>query len=469
MVKQIIQYDASKTMSEFHNDTTSFVKGLMGPIGSGKSVGCVVELIKQAQDQQPGWDGIRRSRWAIIRNTYRELNDTTMRTFYDWMPKSAGTVRIADATFIWKDGDVEAEFLFRALDRPDDVSKLLSLELTGAWINEAREVPKQILSMLVGRVGRYPSKRLGGPTRYGVIMDTNPPDEDHWWYKAFEEQRPDNWTLYKQPGGLSKNAENIENLVPGYYKNLMGGQDTEWIKVYVHGKYGYVADGKPVHPLYNDDIHTAKAVLKHQGGPLTVGCDFGLTPAALVWEQTSFGQWRALSEVTTEDMGAETFGVLLKEHLKKNYPGQSFDMWGDPAGDQRSSINESETVFTILQGQGIPIYKCDTNDVVIRRAAIDTLLGKLTVTGDPALLVSPACKEFRKGMNGGFKYKRIKVSGEERFADTPDKHSRYSHIVEAGEYGLVGAGLGYQVLDGGSNFRFDLDETPVIHNVGSLW
>ena len=72
-------------------------------------------------------------------------------------------------------------------------------------------------------------------------------------------------------------------------------------------------------------------------------------------------------------------------------------------------------------------------------------------------------------MNGGFKYKRIKVSGEERYADTPDKHSRYSHIVEAGEYGLVGAGLGYQVLDGGSNFRFDLDETPVIHNVGSLW
>ena len=39
--------------------------------------------------------------------------------------------------------------------------KLLSLELTGAWINEAREVPKAILEGLTGRVGRYPKKEGG--------------------------------------------------------------------------------------------------------------------------------------------------------------------------------------------------------------------------------------------------------------------------------------------------------------------
>ena len=466
---QQIEYVSSPTLWEFHNDNESMVRGVVGPIGSGKSVGCVWELMARAQAQEPGFDGIRRTRWAVIRNTYRELNDTTLRTFFDWIPRSLGEWRAADMTFTIAMGDMHCEFLFRALDRPDDASKLLSLELTGAWINEAREVPKAILSMLQGRVGRYPSKRHGGPSWYGIILDTNPCDEDHWWFRIFEEEQPKGWKIYRQPDGLSPEAENVENLVPGYYENLMSGQDQEWINVYVHGMYGFVKDGKPVHPLYKDTLHTANDMLEWGGGILTVGCDFGLTPAALIWEQTPTGQWRALSEVVTEDTPAESFGVLLKEHLAKTYPRARIDMFGDPAGDQRSATREAETVFTILQGQGLPIYPCDTNDVVIRRASLDTLLGKLTVAGEPAVLVSPACRMFRKGMNGGFKYRRIKVGGDEKFADSPDKGT-YSHIVEAGEYGLVGAGIGYDVLDGGKRGKGFVPTPPkVISTVSPLW
>ncbi len=39
-------------------------------------------------------------------------------------------------------GDMDLEVLLVALDRPRDIAKLLSMELTGAWVNEAREVPK---------------------------------------------------------------------------------------------------------------------------------------------------------------------------------------------------------------------------------------------------------------------------------------------------------------------------------------
>ena len=59
-------------------------------------------------------------------------------------------------------GDVELEVIFLALDRPEDVKKLLSLELTGIWINEAREIPKSIIDACTMRVGRYPSMREGG-------------------------------------------------------------------------------------------------------------------------------------------------------------------------------------------------------------------------------------------------------------------------------------------------------------------
>ena len=76
---------------------------------------------------------------------------------------------------------VELEVIFLALDKQEDVKKLLSLELTGVWLNEARELPKSIVDACTMRVGRFPSMRDGGPSWFGVIMDTNAPDETHWW------------------------------------------------------------------------------------------------------------------------------------------------------------------------------------------------------------------------------------------------------------------------------------------------
>ena len=212
-----IDYIASPTAGEFHRDD-NFVRGLIGPIGSGKSVSCCIEIFKRACEQRAHTDGVRYSRWVIVRNTYRELVDTTMQTWFDWFPKTLGHWRAADMKqtieFTLTDETVvHLEVLFRALDRPDDVKKLLSLELTGGWINEAREIPKPILDMLIGRVGRYPSKRYGGASWYGVINDTNPPDTDHWWYRMFEEQQPEGWKDFHQPSGVSPEAENIDNYL----------------------------------------------------------------------------------------------------------------------------------------------------------------------------------------------------------------------------------------------------------------
>ncbi|NIV46838.1 MAG: hypothetical protein GWN46_08525, partial [Gammaproteobacteria bacterium] len=68
--------------------------------------------------------------------------------------------------------------------------------------------------------------------------DTNPCDEDHWWYRIFEEETNDGFQVFHQPSGLGKYAENLENLPPLYYERLMQGHDQEWINVYVHGLYG---------------------------------------------------------------------------------------------------------------------------------------------------------------------------------------------------------------------------------------
>jgi len=437
------EYLAWPTIWKFH-DSDDFIRGLVGPIGSGKSVGCVAELLKLMSEQEKGPDGIRRSRWAIIRNTYRELNDTTIRTFFDWFPQSLGKWKAADMEFVFESGDMHVEFLFRALDRPDDVKKLLSLELTGAWINEAKEIPRAILDMLQGRVGRFPSRRDGGPTWNGIIMDTNPPDTDHWWYRLFEEDRPDGWSVYHQPSGLSKEAENKVNLPPNYYERLQSGHDSAWIDVYVHGKYGYVKDGKPIFPEFSDTVHVLEDEPQIMRGVVYVGIDFGLTPAAVIAQKSATDQWIIYDELVTEDMGAVRFGELLGQLLKEKYRGHTIRAWGDPAGEQRSQVDE-RTPFQILRAQGIPAVKAPSNDFMLRVESVAKALTTLTMQAVPRLVISPRCRNLRKALAGGYKYRRVQVSGDERYHDKPDK-GRYSHVAEALQYLMMGAGEGRELI-----------------------
>jgi hypothetical protein len=421
-----------------------FVRALMGPIGSGKSVGCCIELLLKAIQQEPNPLKIRKTRWAIIRNTYRELIDTTMNTFFDWIPQDWGVYKAGDMKFTLKypvgDGtSIEAEFLFRALDKPDDIKKLLSLELTGGWINEAREIPKAVMDMLIGRLGRYPSARDGGPTWFGLIMDTNPPDSDHWWYTLFEETRPKGYKLYRQPGGREPNAENIENLPPNYYENMLLGKDSEWVNVYVNGQYGFIADGMMVHPQFNPSIHVANDIIEPDRElPLWVGLDFGRTPAAEFAQQDEEGQWRFIDEICTTNMGADRFAVVLGEHLRRHYRGFAIEIYGDPAGSDAPQTGD-DTPFDILYAAGIDAQPAPSQDPDIRRGALSMQLTQMTFSGQPRFLVSPKCKMLVKGLSGGFKYRRMQIVGEDRYQNVPDKN-RYSHPCEAAEYLLVGAG-----------------------------
>ena len=455
-------YVASPNMAAFHRDD-HFVRALMGPIGSGKSVACCVDLLMKAFKQKPNSDGIRKTRFAVIRNTYRELVDTTILTFFDWFPehldlylkkdmKITAEVPQPDRTL------VHMEFLFRALDKPDDIKKLLSLELTGAWINEAREIPKAIMDMLIGRLGRYPNMRDGGPTWHGLIMDTNPPDSDHWWYKLFEVDNPNSYALFKQPSGTSPEAENTENLPPGYYTNMQDGKDKEWVNVYVHGQYGFVMDGKPVFSEYKDDIHYSDEEIKiPSDATIIIGIDFGLTPAATFGYLTASQRWLVFDELVTENMGAATFSKLLNSHINKYYPKNKLEIWGDPAGDFRAQTDET-TPFEILDKNGIVAWPTYTNDFIIRREAVAGPMMRLDHSGNTGFLVGPKCINLRKALAGGYKYKRMSVSGQERFQDKPDK-GKYSHVADALQYLMLGGGEGSNVVGGYENKQIDYSLT----------
>ena len=47
-------------------------------------------------------------------------------------------------------------------------------------------------------------------------------------------------------------AENLKNLPTGYYEQLLGGKQLDWIKCYAQGDYTYVQEGMPIWPEYDD-------------------------------------------------------------------------------------------------------------------------------------------------------------------------------------------------------------------------
>jgi hypothetical protein len=431
-------YSSVPTLKRF-SQSRKFIRGLMGPFGSGKSSGCAIELVKWGA-RQALHNGMRRARFAVIRNTYPQLRDTTIRTFMDWIPDGVfGRYMKSDHSYLINGlaPDLEIEVLFRALDRPEHVSNLLSLELTGAWVNEAREIPSAVIKALKGRVGRFPKVMEGGCVDPGIVMDTNPPDDDSWWYKLFEEERPDNAELFRQPSGRSPEAENKIYLPPKYYENLMSGADPDFIRVYVDGDYGYVRDGKPIYPEYNDALH-CKEVEPVKGVAIRRGWDFGLTPACVFTQLHPDGRWLIFDELVAEDLGIDTFADTVNEYTAREYQGFKFEDYGDPAGKQRSALTrdkDEKTCFDILHSKQIMVEASEQN-LTIRLESVKKPLNTLT-RGKPQLQIHPRCKVSRKGFQGRYQYRKLKIAGtEERFHTEPDKNS-YSHPHDAIQYVAV--------------------------------
>lgn len=451
-----IAYDYAPvpTVLEFAK-SDAFIRGLLGPFGSGKSSGCVTELITRAQQTNRSQDGVRHSRWAVIRNTYAELELTTTKTVFQWLPP-AYFGRYRDSKHLYQVKafpGVDMEVLFLALDRPDHIAKLLSLELTGAWINEAREVPWSIVEALQGRIGRYPRRAEAGDYWNGLWMDTNPPDTDSKWYKFFEEKgwekdfrrlqregvfpkgmQPDEYAkIFKQPSGLSPEAENLPNLKRGYYPQLSVGKSAEWIKIYVHGEYGFVVEGKLVYPEYGDKIH-CQAVDPIPGTRIIRSYDFGLTPACAFSQVLPDGRWLTFDEMTSDNMSIDQFSDEVLEHCARAFRGGvQFEDWGDPAGEQRAQTDK-RTCFEIMQSKGIEI-EGSIQDPTLRQEAVRKTLRTL-VGGEPQFILHPRCKVLRKGFLGGYHRRRMQTAGPERYAAEPEKNMA-SHVHDALQYGIV--------------------------------
>lgn len=466
-----MDYIPPPTVEKFMHDPAR-IRVLVGPLGSGKTMGCIMELLRWAGTQPPH-NGVRYTRFALVRNTLQQLRQTVLS---DTMSYLAGMAHYytTDSTIQFRmtlpDGThLHSDWPLLPLDSKEDVRRLLSLQLTGAWINELREVPFDIIRPLLGRCGRYPSKALGGSIRRGIIADTNPWDTDSPYHERMVLSPHPSWKLFQQPSGLSPGAENIENLPEGYYEELMSDKDVDWCNVHVEAQWGSSNAGQAV---FRRTFH-APTHVKDMGAtvnpmrPIMVGLDFGRTPCAVIGQHDNYGRAVIMKEVVTEGMGLIQ---MVEEHLKPvllspPFAGRRVFIVGDPAGIAKSQISE-ETPFDILREQGFLAYPASTNSIDARLQAVERLL-RQTVMGEPGLQISRAgCPTLISSMGNKYRYRR-KRDGQ--MEDLPEKQHPWSDVCDALQYFCLGTAMNLTGRVVNRERRYQASRAPIERVTAAGW
>jgi hypothetical protein len=382
----------------------------------------------------------------VVRDTYPNLENTTLQSINEMFPVGVCAVikKTYPIEYIIRVGDIYIELLLLAIRSADDVNKLLSLNLTGIYCNELATLPRTVLSDGYDRTGRSPSQSMTGGYRRHVIFDTNPPQDDSWQCEWFE--KDDGFLkVFKQPPGLIKdlnnqwitnpNAENLCNLAPNYYLDMVRSRTPESLKVYALGEYGSSQDGLPCYTQYNDSIHYSIEDLEPEPGyKLYCGWDYGTNPSFVICQVIN-GQLRILEEFTSERSNIRDFASnIIKPFLNANYAGYEIREWGDPSGNSNPGT-DGFSCFQILRELGFNPQPARTNAIEPRLDSVRFLLNKL-IDGKPALILSKKCKLLRKAFISEYQYEKIKVissSNTIEYKDVPLKNMA-SHISDTLQY-----------------------------------
>lgn len=502
-------YIPSRTGQMFHDAPVGsyLYKAIRGVPGSGKSIACWWDMRYKAEMQPPFFDAatnkkVRWSRWGVFRRTFQALNKTTIKDGLDWFPENdvikmhwsppiSGVLELPSAH---NDGTwVRMELMFFATDANNFMSDLDSLSLSGAYFNEAADIDWECIHKVQERVGRFkpPGASAQGGWKglsFGVIMDTNTPNDSSWWYQLEQIEKPDRMIWFIQPQafirttetppaeckftkyngayyvrndkagcrhyGTSGPCENVENLQEGwdYYEKQLVGASEDYIKTRLLNEYGKLKLGEPVWKDYIDSVHSTDEEMPHERGTVTiVGMDTGGSPAAVFMQRTRMGQIRVLGEEYAYGSMVPPFvDRQLIPRLQKdfNWPMTPAIVFADPAGASRSGDMALITAYQYLESKGLRVGMLDlkNNDVTVRTTTVGDLFrqiyqyppgsGKMMPT---FLMSRKGCPHLREALNGGYCMETVTLpDGSKMPGDKPNKRSKYSHIADALQYGAVG-------------------------------
>jgi len=449
-------YTAPATVASFAK-SEKFGRLIAGPVGSGKTTGVIVEMLRRAMQQHSASDGFKHTRFAVVRQTLKQLKDTVLKDCDTWLQTNGlGQWKVSDSTYYVDFDRVRSEWIFLPLEDSTDQGRLLSMQLTGAWLSECIEMDISILGPLASRIGRYPSGEKGTPTWNGVMADTNMPSEMTPWH-SFMEAPPLDWQIFKQPSGLAWNAENLDHLLQNedtvklplghpdriargreYYNRIVRqfGLESDHVKRYVRAEYGDDPSGQAVfRETFRSSWHCVDGTLVIPGYPLIVGQDFGRDPWSIICQPDHMGRLLVHEEVPANNIGLEKH---CQEHLRgalmqNEYLGCKIALVGDPAGIAKSTHSE-ETSFMLLDRLGFPCFPAPTNDLDPRLRAVESFLGRHTNGGPSMLINRQKCPKLIRALAGGYRFEFAKVNGIRKPVPKKDE---YSHVADALQYACL--------------------------------
>jgi hypothetical protein len=414
------------------------------------------ELVRRACEQWPGPDGIRRTRFALLRQTLSQLKNTVLKDIVAWFNPICDW-RVSESTVYFKFGDVVSEWILLPLETPEDQKRILSMNITGAFVSEAIEIDFDLMVAIAGRCGRFPLPADGGAKWYGMLLDSNMPTEGTPWHSTVATPPPE-WAVFIQPGGLSAEAENLNwllqtpetmrlpldhpmRLAKGreYYQRLSTSTNPAWVKRYVMAEFGPDPSGAAVYAgMFFITFHCRDELVVLPGAPLLVGMDLGRDPWAILGQLDTMSRLLVHEEVPADDVGLSIILPTIRRVVSQSrYISCPVCIIFDPAGMAKGNFDE-RTSYDVITSYGFMAIPAPSNRIAPRLNAVEKFLTESRGGTAGMLIDRSRCPTLVAGLNGSYRFKYNQILESQPI---PEKN-RWSHVCDAHQYLCQGASGG---------------------------
>ena len=370
--------------------------------------------------------------WALIRDTWENMQATTMKTFFEWFPPGqAGEFHATKKVFKWASGLAQGEVQFLGMDDPQDASKLMSRSLAGFGIDEpAPAIGSGGVDELIFTIGMS-RLRQSEMKWYSAKLAENNPDENHWTYKQFVSERKDGFVVW-QPS----NPENTLHLPSNYYEGLRQtfSHRPDLLRRFVDGEFGFQQLGKAVTPQWSDKLHLATGLAVLPRSEVFILWDFGHNPTAIFTQKSPMGQWLILDALVGEGIGVEELIIdAVKPLIAQRYPKQVINHIGDNQGKQREQTSTARSAVQYIKKELGGTWRSGPIATHLRVDPLQAVLSR-TIGGRGLVQVDrERANKVWQALRGGWHY-HIARSG---LIGTEPVKNEHSHPGDAMGYGAA--------------------------------
>lgn len=303
-----------------------------------------------------------------------------------------------------------SEIHFVGLDDGSRSEKLLGLEFSSLYFNEASQISYSSIQLVISRLAQK------NGLKKKVYFDFNPSTKSHWSYYLFVKKldpidniplnEPENYCSLKM-----NPTDNLENIDKDYIKMLENMPERERTR-FLLGEFNDESNGQ-VYFSFRREEHVKP--IERKPGTIWIGQDYNIHPNTAVIFQYYDNTFYVFDEVFLEN--ADTFRVA-DELKRKGYAGAR--VIPDSTGRNRKTSGQSD--FDIMKQAGFTIESTYNPFVGDRINNTNRLLASGRV------VIDPKCKKLINDLE--------KVVWKDNKPDQSGENKMLTHISDALGYGL---------------------------------